>query len=143
MDTKSKLVAEAIAELRATAKAVDGTGTEARILKAVVKLEENCLCVAKAARDAIVLKIARQFSMNLREELSPEHLAEAIELNGNCHNTLVCHSSDHCDANMVMEPAFTKVMGREFDLLSDEDVSLWNDAWSLAKRSKFKVEGAL
>lgn len=91
-----------------------------------------------SSRDEVVLKIARQFSANLREVLSAEQLAEAIERNRNGH-AFVCHSHDFCDANIVMEPAFAEVTGREIDLQSDEDVSMWDDAWALAKRSNFEV----
>ena len=51
----------------------------------------------------------------------------------------ICHSHDVTDANEVMADAFRAVMGREIDLQSDADGTLWNVAWDMAKRAEFKL----
>lgn len=44
----------------------------------------------------------------------------------------VCASHDYCDANMVMDEAFTGLFDRSV-ASTDEDCALWNAAWDIAK----------
>lgn len=44
----------------------------------------------------------------------------------------VCASHDYCDANMVMDEAFTGLFDRSA-ASTDEDCALWNAAWEVAK----------
>ena len=90
----------------------------------------------------IEIKIAREFCKNLREYLKPGELEEAARLNkeeGADVSDQVCHSHDHCDANVFMGEAFETVTGREPSPNSDADCDLWNAAWARAKRAGFKL----
>ncbi len=54
-----------------------------------------------------------------------------------------CHSHDFCDANVFMDKAFIKVIGKsaatqEF-LNDDKMLDLWDSAWTKAKKSGFTL----
>jgi hypothetical protein len=62
----------------------------------------------------------------------------------------VCHSHDHCDANMAMEAAMHNFGLDIFsddeedgDPLVEEHVGIWNAAWAIAKASEFAIAGEL
>jgi hypothetical protein len=71
-------------------------------------------------------------------------------LNASETDKSICHSHDFCDANMAMDEAFTKVLGRQYVFFNDEepetekqneiDADLINAAWSMAKANKFYAE---
>lgn len=51
----------------------------------------------------------------------------------------ICHTHDHCDANVYMAQAIEAVLGRdpaEDDLLNDAAmIALWNASWDLARKT--------
>ena len=84
-------------------------------------------------------KIARQFSIILREWLTPQQIDEVNRLNTPeiINKSGICHSHDFCDANEAMGEAFRAVIRREADLRSDEDLAIWSNAWRTAKYGMF------
>lgn len=89
-------------------------------------------------------KIAAEFTAILKEWLG-EDFKEVVERNRTETDSGICHSHDFCDANMAMEEAFKKVVGREPFLSEDEgeaqekrteeDSAVWSAAWDIAKAS--------
>lgn len=78
-------------------------------------------------------RLSFAFLLRLAGEIGMERLAEVFRRNAAEVNPSVCHSHDFCDANVLMADAFACVVGRRVDIESDEDASLWNGAWFLAK----------
>ena len=79
--------------------------------------------------------IAEAFAANLRQALSPEDYAEMKRRNQTEEYAKgCCASQDFCDANMAMDAAFTKIVGRPLDFGSDDDTALWNEAWETARQ---------
>ena len=78
--------------------------------------------------------IARAFDARLKAAIGPDNYRAVIDLNGR-PDSLGCASHDYCDANEVMDAAFSDVMGRstipddEEAFISEEDTDLWNRAW--------------
>lgn len=89
---------------------------------------------------ADVPRLAMAFANQLREDIGAKKVAKVVALNAEQDNPNICHSHDFCDANMTMDAAFTKTVGREIDLQSDDDMALWNDAWTLAKANGFDAD---
>lgn len=91
--------------------------------------------------------IARVFSRILREHLHDDDLSRVIKRNHKERAPDVCHSHDFCDANMLMNEAYCRIMGLSeddgFDANDPQQAALWNDAWALAKDRDFYVEAAL
>ena len=104
-------------------------------------------------KDDLIEGIAREFSKGLLKELGQE-LVEQIVNDNELLNLKVtrseekfCSSHDHCDANMVMLRAFRTVMNRvplflmsENDVdqsLRDEEMELFNSAWTTASKNRF------
>jgi hypothetical protein len=88
--------------------------------------------------------LANAFVAVLTEWLTPEQMFQVRRRNAQRTSELVCHSHDFCDANMAMDQAFKKVIGRDpLDYLNHDeegsmdeaDVALWNAAWEYAVRS--------
>jgi hypothetical protein len=83
-------------------------------------------------------KLAAEFVAVLAEWLTPEEFAEMQRRNVTATD-LDCASHDFCDANMAMDAAFSRALGREPDVMDRDDgaegpdVALWNAAWSTAK----------
>lgn len=75
-------------------------------------------------------RLARKFHELVREAL-PEHL-ETIDEENRTAAEHTCATHDYCDANMIMDEAFTAVLGHDMDAGSEDDVTLWNAAWDLA-----------
>jgi len=76
--------------------------------------------------------IAQKFVEILRRQLTKEQYEEAVKLNAMEDNSDICHSHDHCDANMVMLEAFESlnlIVG-DYD---EELAMLWDEAWTEAK----------
>lgn len=96
-------------------------------------------------------QLAIQFSTILKEWLTLEQMQQIVSRNKETQltNPGVCATHDFCDANMAMNEAFEKVMGREFTFNSDEepeleeqaenDSNLFNEAWSIAKKNNFYI----
>lgn len=85
--------------------------------------------------ESIITKVANEFSKVLHEWLTDDEMKEVIKRNED--DMMCCASHDFCDANMAMDEAFTKVFNREFDMESDHDNKIWNDAWTAAKQNQF------
>ncbi len=75
------------------------------------------------------LRLAHAFHRLVRKAL-PKHLEAIDEENRTAEHT--CATQDFCDANMIMDEAFTAVLGRDMDVGSEDDAALWNAAWDLA-----------
>ncbi len=82
-------------------------------------------------------RLAREFHRLVRKTL-PQHLEAIDEENRTSEHT--CATHDYLDANMVMDEAFTTVLGRDMDAGSEDDAALWNAAWDLAIRHGFSKE---
>lgn len=82
--------------------------------------------------EAQAVAIGETFAAMLQDALTPAQW-EAMRAANVTAGAGVCASHDHCDANMVMDPAFTAVMGREADGASEADAALWSAAWDYAK----------
>ncbi len=85
------------------------------------------------ASETQIKKLANKFCRGLQLALTDEEMVEAVDRNTNESNPLVCHSHDFCDANQVM----IDVLGEGFEN-TDEQNSLINAAWNLAKKNEFK-----
>lgn len=83
--------------------------------------------------------IGKAFADILRDYLSPREWQEMRERNAQETDSRICHSHDFCDANMPMQEAFERVMGRDIfnaeGTISDSDMTLWNSAWTYASEN--------
>lgn len=68
------------------------------------------------------------FVAGLKAELEADDFAEMRRMNLDS-GPGTCASHDFCDSNMVMDPAFRTIMGREIDPASEADAALWGAAW--------------
>lgn len=104
-----------------------------------------------APKRTIEQRLALAFSRALREAL-PAVMHSVIVANRQETDPGICHSHDHCDANMVMAGAFEEVLGRPAYMSCDvedgncteaqcaADMRLWDAAWTLARIGEFKVD---
>ena len=85
-------------------------------------------------------KLAHAFTEIVRKSFSAKELAEIVKRNRayRKEGRMCCATQEFCDANMLMEEAFTNVMGREPNVGADQDADLWNAAWSKAANADFK-----
>ena len=84
--------------------------------------------------------IAEAFAANLRQNLSAADYAEMVRRNRTPeYNNDSCASHDFCDANVEMDAAFKRVMGRECDNNSSQDCAIWNEAWEIARQKYIGV----
>ncbi len=90
----------------------------------------------KKQRKTATLRVAAAFSVGMREQLTAEQLDDINMRNRGEKDPNVCHSHDYCDANIVMDEAF-EACGLDFDSNDDSHIKLWNEAWSIAKVSRF------
>lgn len=96
--------------------------------------------------------LARSFADHLRDYLDTKELDAAIRLNEvdpDAASGKVCHTHDFCDANMAMFDAFKATVGRalfmSWDVEAgrctqadcDADLTLCNEAWTMAKANRF------
>ena len=81
--------------------------------------------------DALAVILAYQFAHDLRTNLTDtawrEMRRKNVAIAPGC-----CASHDYLDANMVMDPAFTLVVGRPLDANNEDDTAIWNAAWGFA-----------
>jgi hypothetical protein len=104
--------------------------------------------------EAEVTKIAKAFGAELLKEIGAAKMKKVIADNKAEKDDNVCHSQDHCDANMVMDDAF-KSYG--IDIFKDYPgfpgkgmtgkdnatktlIELWNKVWDEAKSNNFYFE---
>ena len=91
-------------------------------------------------------RIAREFSAGLLEQIGPQKLARAVEINRANRGEKWCASHNYCDANMVMLPTIAEVLGVTedsfIDHVADDEAlcDLWNTAWDMAKANDFYTE---
>lgn len=80
-------------------------------------------------------RLADEFASVLRKWLTDGEFAEMKRRNeaDPAYAAGACASHDFCDANMAMEAAWRRVLGREVDAGSAADATLWNEAWELAR----------
>lgn len=83
-----------------------------------------------------ILKLAKDFTQLMNDELSPELIAKVVELNQNKPIPFGCHSHDFCDPNQVMIDAMA-MQNEEFDAQNFEQGCAINQAWDFAKKTKF------
>jgi hypothetical protein len=88
--------------------------------------------------------LAREFSAVLREYMEPKDFTGLVARQKAWPREDICYSHDYCDANMAMEEAFQRVLGRtaildeSATLKEREDTTaMWDAAWTLAKRRLF------
>lgn len=88
-------------------------------------------------------KLSAAFSAIVRRDLR-DNLAEIQRRNASREYASIgaCATHDFFDANVLMGGAFKFTMGRGVDIQSDEDVDLWNAAWTKARAEGFK-QGAI
>lgn len=80
-------------------------------------------------------QIAAAFAHVINEWLTPEQLAKVNIDNVDAEGT--CATGDYVDSNMAMDEAFTKVVGRDISLQSNDDCELWNASWNIANIMNF------
>lgn len=89
----------------------------------------------------LIDKLAHVFAAVLKEQLSREQIDEINKRNVSPeYGTNACASHDFCDANMVMDTAFTRLLGREMQIHEDDDLAACNVAWTIAKDNAFFIE---
>lgn len=93
--------------------------------------------VQKEIRLRLATAIAKAFGRIFREQVGEAKALMAVELNRTIGNH-ACATHDFCDANMVMLPAMTEVLGYEPALSEDnpkmaDECRLWGEAWEIAK----------
>ena len=106
----------------------------------------------KTTFDKNILKqLAIEFSKEMHNQLTKKQI-EQVNAENKKRNDHTCASDDYCDANMVMDAAFTKVFKRpallanevalDKDLNDQEDIDMkyWNTAWTIAKENDFDAE---
>ena len=77
----------------------------------------------------------------MASQLTHSQLRTVQKRNANEPNTNICHSHDFCDANMVMDEAFTSVFGRSIlpdeGEMTEDDLAVFNAAWDIASARGF------
>lgn len=97
---------------------------------------------------AEVTRLADALAEVLREWLSPTEWQEMRARNDTPEYADCCASHDFCDANMAMDEAFRRALGRPPDVYDrpdgaeGPDVALWNAAWADAGRRHLKEVGS-
>lgn len=106
------------------------------VLTNIVETEKS----APEERDQVTRRLSREFCELLAETVVANggSVEEVVRRNRDDAVPGICHSHDFCDANIVMETAFTQTLNRTPDLSSDLDTKLWNEAWNEAKRNGFQ-----
>jgi|DEB0MinimDraft_6_1074348.scaffolds.fasta_scaffold64339_2 hypothetical protein len=88
--------------------------------------------------NSLTRRVADEFKDCMAETLQPDEL-RAIDAENRKRSDATCASHDYCDANMVMNEAFERLELEVFgdDGMSEETVTLWNEAWDLAQSEGF------
>jgi ribosome biogenesis protein Nip4 len=87
--------------------------------------------------------IARKFSEYLKRDMGKDNFNEMVRkhINGNYAFLNVCLSHDYVDANQTMLDVFTDLynidMADSRHINSDKYISIWDNAWNLAKIKNF------
>lgn len=82
--------------------------------------------------------VAREFSARVLKYIGADNMREVIRLNATAdYAGNVCASHDFCDANVFMARAFRAVTGKAINLQDQNHLTLWGNAWSVAKENKF------
>lgn len=87
-----------------------------------------------------IAQLATAFVGVLHDWLTDEEFEEVRRRNreGYEDSAYACASHDFCDANLAMEEAWLKVLGRSPDLDDQDDTKTWNAAWELAHQRSLK-----
>jgi hypothetical protein len=93
-------------------------------------------------------ELAKQFCHVLANWLTPEQLADVVRQNAAEADPNICHTHDHCDANMAMrtaaclwsDPLESVPPEADEGPMSADWLACWNDAWRLAKAADFRPE---
>lgn len=85
------------------------------------------------------ISLSSEFSKLLTTELSTEQLQDVVRLNNTELYADCCASHNFLDANEVMSEAFVSLFGRQIDLQNPKELTVWNEAWDLSKKSNFAV----
>lgn len=88
------------------------------------------LCMSVVTKQEMVEQLSTAFVAQLREVLTAGDFIYMQQRNAVEVNTNICHSHDFCDANVVMEHAWSSVIGFKLDLNCDEHIAIWDKAWS-------------
>jgi hypothetical protein len=80
--------------------------------------------------------LATEFSIIIREWLTPDQCRQIDARNAAETDSQVCHSHDFCDANQAMIDAFAR-FNVECDPTDDLHYNLCQAAWAVAKRIGF------
>lgn len=80
--------------------------------------------------------LASEFTIVIREWLTPDQCREIDSRNAAETDAAICHSHDFCDANQAMIDALER-FNVELDLQDDAQRNLMQDAWNIAKRIGF------
>lgn len=87
-----------------------------------------------------VQAIAADFALSLKKRIGAKKFEEMRRKNATPdYGGGVCASHDYCDANVVMEASFRRVVGREPDTSDDADIKVWNTAWDVAFEKYLKA----
>ena len=78
--------------------------------------------------------LAGKFLAILERDLLPKDFKEACRRNKTIAPGL-CASHDFCDANMVMDEAWSATVDHEMTPSSTEDAALWSGAWEIAAKA--------
>lgn len=100
-----------------------------------------------------VLALSNDFSRIVSLWCTGEQLAEINRINALPENSGFCASCDYYDTNMAMDEAFTKIFGKDFTFLNNDepktelgnriDTDYCNAAWELSKKNKFAQPSAI
>lgn len=85
------------------------------------------------------ITLAKHYIELLREDLTPEQIANAVSLNTAEADPNIDHIADVTDTNEVLAAAWEKVTGKalEFDPEDDATLAILNNALELAKKADF------
>lgn len=86
-------------------------------------------------------KVALAFAQHLHATLADSEMLDVLVSNRHEPSSIVCHSHDFCDANMVMDAAMRSLgvdpLPEGQDGMPEAVQALWNEAWEIAKDNEF------
>lgn len=89
-----------------------------------------------------ILKLAKDFTQLLNDELPPELIVKINMLNATAPIPFGCHSHDFCDPNQVMIDAMAMQLV-EFEAQDFEQGRAINQAWDLARKANFEPDNVI